>query len=297
MSMRARFDHAAPGLYLDQQVQAIRTHLPRAISAFDVTAVHQSRVATRRIKAGCELLNLRSDALDRFARSMRDLRRLLGPIRDADVMIDHLNQLDLSTDCAAGVAFVHDVLESGRAHARQHLARALDHADALRITSAWTVLRPQVDRLAGRVKPRLTRRLDELLRTFSGGAGKVTRRVNVDVHQVRIDGKALRYTLEIADLAGMKVAADLARTFKQIQDHLGLWHDLVALSHRAVVASAEHELSLHRPAVQASTASLVRELIDHSERELDAFRLLWRKQGPAVSRAIRAAVHARVIAS
>jgi CHAD domain-containing protein len=283
--MQPRFDPSALGTYLDQHVAGLRTHLPRAIASFDVTAVHQSRVATRRIKAALELL--RSAPLERFARSTRDVRRLLGPLRDADVMIQHLNELDPSSECAAGMAFVHDLLDLEKRRGREKLQRTLDHARAQAMLASWATLRPEVDLAARRSGARVDEQLGSLLQTFSAGAGKVARRVHVDVHQVRIDGKALRYTLEIAELGGLRVAPDLAKAFKQMQEHLGLWHDFAALAHLAISASARHELSLHRPTVQQSAARLVVELIDRSEAELDGFRTLWRKRGAGVGRAIR----------
>jgi CHAD domain-containing protein len=283
--MTPRFDPNALGLYIDHQVASLRTHLPRAIASFDVTAVHQSRVATRRIKAALEMLTL--PVAEPFARSMRDLRRLLGPLRDADVMIGHLNELEASDDCAAGIAFAHDLLDLQKRRGREKLTRSLDHARAQAMLVSWAELRPVVERSARRSGARLQEELARLVQTFSAGAGKVSRRVHVDVHQVRIDGKALRYTLEIAELGGLEVAPDLGRAFKQMQDHLGLWHDFAAMAHVTVVASAKHELSLHRPVVQRSTSRLVVELIDQSEAEIDAFRRLWRKRGPGVGKAVR----------
>src|SRR5687767_10631318 len=81
--------------YLDGLVEDLRGRIPAALNQWDAEAIHQSRVATRRMKAALDLLRpvLGRKGRRRFGRIMRNLRRRLGPLRDADVMIDHLGEL------------------------------------------------------------------------------------------------------------------------------------------------------------------------------------------------------------
>ncbi|MFW6413197.1 MAG: CHAD domain-containing protein, partial [Oceanicaulis sp.] len=80
----------------------------------------------------------------------------------------------------------------------------------------------------------------------------------LDVHELRIAGKALRYTLEIADSAGVQLPKVVARQFKAMQDDLGLWHDFVILADRAVREAIEAELVLH-------DSQLARNVLDMSK--------------------------------
>ena len=84
--------------YIDELVEELRGHVPKAMKHWDAEAIHQSRVATRRLKAALDLLKpvLSDEHLKPFSRVTRKLRRRLGPMRDLDVMIEHLGDLNPS---------------------------------------------------------------------------------------------------------------------------------------------------------------------------------------------------------
>ena len=81
--------------HLDGLMEDLRGRVPAALKLWDVEGIHQSRVATRRMKAAVDLMRvvLSKRARRPFGRSTRNLRRRLGPLRDADVMIEHLQEL------------------------------------------------------------------------------------------------------------------------------------------------------------------------------------------------------------
>src|SRR5688572_12268564 len=81
--------------FLDRRVAELRELVPKAVRSGDVTAIHQARVTTRRLKAALDLLEplLPEQSRRRFARTLRRLRRTLGPSRDVDVMLGHLPDL------------------------------------------------------------------------------------------------------------------------------------------------------------------------------------------------------------
>src|SRR3954470_24134003 len=81
--------------YLDELVENLRRLIPSAIRGNDADAIHDARVATRRLKAALDLLETAIDQrrLRPFAKTLRKLRRRLGPLRDLDVMGDHLREL------------------------------------------------------------------------------------------------------------------------------------------------------------------------------------------------------------
>src|SRR5215204_1044136 len=104
--------------YLDELVEHLRRLIPSAIRGSDADAIHDARVATRRLKAALDLLQTVIDhrRLRPFARTLRKLRRRLGPLRDLDVMHDHLIELkkDADEEQATAIAWLEVRLEECR---------------------------------------------------------------------------------------------------------------------------------------------------------------------------------------
>ena len=71
-------DHKFPLLsYIDELVEELRGHVPKAMKHWDADAIHQARVATRRLKAALDLLKpvLSDEHLKPFSRASKRLRR------------------------------------------------------------------------------------------------------------------------------------------------------------------------------------------------------------------------------
>src|SRR4051794_12290305 len=81
--------------YIDDLVESLRGLIPKALKEWDVEAIHHARVSTRRLKAALDLLEpvLPGGQRRPFAKVLRNLRRQLGPLRDMDVMLSHLKEL------------------------------------------------------------------------------------------------------------------------------------------------------------------------------------------------------------
>src|SRR5688500_7447245 len=110
--------------YTDAQFARLREMAGRAVEAHDVEAVHQARVATRRMSAGINLFRpLLSEAIGRkVRRRLRRVRRRLGPLRDLDVLIGHLDELRQRPRLARGAVWLQDMLRAERAEAIAHLS-------------------------------------------------------------------------------------------------------------------------------------------------------------------------------
>jgi hypothetical protein len=108
-----------------------------------------------------------------------------------------------------------------------------------------------------------------------------------DPHELRISGKALRYTLEMAAVQGHELPGSLTKTFKKMQEALGLWHDYVVLGDRATQAALDALLSHHEPELMKEVLSLLGHTLDHATHELDRFKKQWRAEGEGVARSIR----------
>jgi hypothetical protein len=109
----------------------------------------------------------------------------------------------------------------------------------------------------------------------------------VDPHAIRIAGKSLRYTLEMAVAAGYVIPSEVMKSFKKMQDALGLWHDYVVLTERMLAMSSDAQLAHHDAATQRNILALAQVTLGRAERFLEKFAGLWKTRGEALSAAIR----------
>src|SRR5207237_1802689 len=135
-------------------------------------------------------------------------------------------------------------------------------ADVLTKLGAWWGLREEVAEAGEAVDSLLADSLHQQLDAFATQAGRLMagdRRTagadgeagpRQDPHQLRIAGKGLRYTLEMAAAQGHKLPAAVIRHFKKMQEALGLWHDYVVLTERAMAVSLDELLPHHDAAMQ-----------------------------------------------
>src|SRR4051812_26184474 len=279
---------------LDQRVEDLRDLTTRALRSWDVEAIHHARVTTRRLKAAIDLLRplLPADPRKKFTRALRRLRRTLGPLRDLDVMLIHLDELSNVPSCADGAAWVAARLRERRTELRRTTARGVSVRQTLARLAAWVDLEPEVRDaqapaalLLRRVAPGQARdfanRADRLAAgppdtqtpTASGSAS------TEDVHELRIAGKLLRYTLELAEPLDCKVPKSVARDFKKLQDALGLWHDYAVLTDEMLKLALDRQLSVHDPHTYGAVLDLARACWQKAQRHLDQFQKHWTAVG------------------
>jgi len=108
-----------------------------------------------------------------------------------------------------------------------------------------------------------------------------------DPHELRIAGKLLRYTLELAQSEGHDLPAAVLRQFKRMQELLGNWHDDVVLIQCAMQTSLDGQLSYHDLDMQERLLDLSRFFLRRASRELSSFSTQWKKRGADVARTIR----------
>src|SRR3954471_9182912 len=108
-----------------QRVSALRRALPAA-KAGDATSLHQARVATRRLRAALPLVSSGAKG-GKVVKSVRRLTRALGPVRELDVALVILEELERSGEVPhAGI----DRLRASVIEERQRLhAAARDQID------------------------------------------------------------------------------------------------------------------------------------------------------------------------
>lgn len=277
--------------YLDGLVDQLRQHVAAAVQDGVEDSIHQARVATRRLKAASDLLRpiLPNRSRQRWNRLLRRIRQRLGALRDIDVMLGHVAELSTDASSAGG--------EWLRARLGEDRAALLTAAQAAKVfsrlderLSVWQRLRVQIDRHADAIDPLISASLHQQIADFATrAAGLEAPAAGADPHAVRIAGKALRYTVEMGVVQGHPLDESIARTFKKMQDALGLWHDYVVLADQAMTRATEEMLAHHDGVALRGVLALGIEASERADGRLDKFRNLWREDGPAVVQAIEQA--------
>jgi CHAD domain-containing protein len=200
----------------------------------DAEAVHQARVAVRRLRS-----NLRAFGpyLDReWVVGLRDeLKALggrLGGLRDADVMSERLlERIDAMRGGAARAADVVRALESRRRRTRRELIVALDEPEYVDLLERL-VAASQAPVLSAGEAPRGGALVQAVLvppagrlRTSVGRLGESP--ADEALHRVRIDAKGLRYAAEAVGPVAGRAVARLERAARLVQDVLGEHQDAV----------------------------------------------------------------------
>lgn len=211
------------------------------VVAGDAGAVHRMRVASRRLREALPVL----DAVDepgrpgtrsprKVARTVRRVTRALGRVRELDVALALLDELERNHPrLRAATGTVRQVVGCEREIRRRAMARRVERADLgrmhreIRARAADAAMAAA----AGSWKPalgvRIARRAAgvETAVEAAGGLYAPDR-----LHGVRIRAKKLRYVLELAHELGRVPALQAIRQLKQMQDVLGHMHDLEVLA-------------------------------------------------------------------
>ena len=217
----------------------------RLADAADATALHDFRVALRRLRSWLRAFrgSLEDEPSGRVRRGLRSLAAATGASRDAEVQIDWLAprraRLPLRHRSALLALMRH--FETQRETGVKQVARAATRFDALseRIEQDLVSYRPLVSVRApqtpsqsvqGRASAVLSRRISEQADALRDRLSLVKSRADeAHAHEARIEGKRLRYLLE--PLRGKtRGAREVVSQLKKLQDILGELHDAHVLS-------------------------------------------------------------------
>jgi len=210
-----------------------------AAQAGDETSVHQARVASRRLREALPLLGARADehALDRVQRRVKRITRALGPVRELDVTLSLLAELE-----GKGAAPLRAIARVRAAVVEERQKRRLEMLAEL-TPSRLNKLRKRLvqvaapDSHAGVPRNARTEAIAQSAQRARNLKAAIDRAGGIyladRLHRVRIEAKKLRYALEIQrELTKARSMAGLAR-LKTQQDLLGRMHDLEILIDRA----------------------------------------------------------------
>jgi CHAD domain-containing protein len=264
--------------YLRAQAQALASLEPQ-VRADEPDAVHQMRIATRRLRAALRSFRTVIPAADsdHLYGELRWLGHALGHARDDEVLTGHLRDLlhTLPPELLIGPveARVQGHFAPRRAASRAALIEALDSARYAGLLAELNRLiheaprGPQAGAKASQVLPaavrrayrQASRRMHEAEHTPAGPARDIA------LHQARKSARRARYAAEAAAPAAGKPARRFARQMKHLQSVIGDHHDLVTVRAEA----RELGIGAHLAGENAFSYGLLHERAHHQAERLD----------------------------
>ena len=280
-----------PGVLAEDTVaeagrKVMRFHLARMIDrepgvrdGKDIEDIHKMRVATRRQRAAWRVFGeaFRKRRTRDYRDGLRDVARRLGAVRDLDVQLEGIDtyRADQSVTDQRSLEPLIGSLQQHRDDSRALLIRELDSGAYARfiddyldfVRTEGAAARPVHASAPHRVRETAPSRIwaaYEQVRSYE----PILRWADVPtLHDLRIAGKWLRYSLEFVQEPLGDDALPLIAKVTALQDHLGLMNDasVAASMTRTFLVERAGELS------SAETAGIGRYLVDR-EREVGRLR-------------------------
>ena len=223
-------------LLIRQRLTALARTLPAA-GRGDVRSIHQARVATRRLREALPLVASGSRGR-KLQRTVQRLTRALGPVRELDVALINLDELEKNGEAPrAALTRLREVIGQERQLLHAEMRRRLERTDLDKLQKRAIAAARKAPLIAPRGRVRDPERLAAARRRAARRAGALRAAIENAVgiylperlHDVRIAVKKLRYAMELArELSGSRALAPI-RTLKEAQDLLGRMHDLEIL--------------------------------------------------------------------
>jgi len=279
-------DRASP--LLRQRIRAVFKHLPKSLAG-DEEAIHQMRVAGRRLRVALPLLARRPEGrrVRRSLRVLRQLTRAAGQSRDLDVGLELLeSQLAASGPSGPGPdqKAVRSRLRGARTRSRNRMAEALLDLEIARLRrDLRTVVARSADdvfTVLGRVRATRETVGPELEAGLSAAGDRYDPEA---LHALRRKARRLRYVAEVYDALLRDEPSEAPALFKSLQEQIGGIHDAHVLA-RWLEAQAAARVAPAR-AAEAAAATALQAVFDARGRELHA-RFLESRPAETVARAL-----------
>lgn len=227
----------AAELLIRQRLAALSQALPAA-KAGDVTAIHQARVATRRLREALPLVAKGSSGR-KLAVTVRTVTRALGPVRELDVALLMLDELAGARDVGrGGLASLRHAIGDERRRLHRDMVRSLERTNLEKLTKRAIAAAKKRDRRVAEAperggparidvaRRRAARRAQRLQEAMENAANIY---LPDRLHEVRIAVKKLRYGMEVLRELSRSRAMARILALKRVQDLLGRMHDLEVL--------------------------------------------------------------------
>lgn len=221
----------------------------------DPAAIHDMRVASRRLQEVLRLVFAEDPRLNGLTRGIRRARRAQSGVRDLDVMAGHLlSALKGATrDAREALRFAQRSIAVRRRRRHRKMAEALKALDLGRLgtdlaglmslktqgrsrASGPEIPLAEVERRArAQIAGRADAFREAVLRAREGLKPE-------DLHRARVAGKRLRYALETSDELQIGSFKRRIARMRAIQQALGHWHDLEVLEKAVARLFADREM-------------------------------------------------------
>jgi CHAD domain-containing protein len=266
--------------------KVMRFHLARMLDrepgvrgGRDIEDIHKMRVATRRQRAAWRVFGeaYRKGRTKAYRGGLRDIARRLGAVRDLDVLLEGIDayRADQSATEQRALEPLIAALRRHRDDAHALLLRDLDapaygrfvddYVDFVRTEGVGAkAVAPTVPYRVRETAPSRIWAAYEHVRSYE----PILRWADVPtLHELRIAGKWLRYSLEFVQEPLGDGAAPLIARVTALQDHLGLMNDASVAASMARTFLVEHAGDLSA----TENAAIGRYLVDR-EREVARLR-------------------------
>jgi len=269
------------------RIDALTDGIP-GLALGNADAIHRTRVATRRLREVLPIAITDHNTARDLRRRLRDVNRILGPIRELDVLSQLLAELQPeSRYSTAAVATAVTRARKGVGRRLESSARKLAKL-AWRLNDAAAELESGASRnprKVGRtcrwaIQARAIKRASRV-RSAMDHAGVLY--ASGPLHEVRVSIKKLRYAIELSDEV-LEAQPGVVTALKDIQDLLGRQHDLEILQEwgRQVQLSMPHRSSWRElAALIRSLESDCRELHARYIRKRPALTALMSRVSPS----------------
>lgn len=231
-----------------RQLNRFLSYEAKVLKGDDDEAVHDMRVASRRLQQVLDLLypKPRSAQVRQLRRKIRRLRQALGEVRNCDVLLQLVRRCLARKRSARREAWtaLQEFLEKRRTDSFRHTLRQFSR---INLTGFYVDLKELLGRekahadasdnghdgviaSSGLFQAGLSSALDSTWRRFEDQLHRSHHHPQPEVvHAARIATKRLRYLIEIFHELQIPGSAEALIWLRDLQKHLGDWHDLEVL--------------------------------------------------------------------
>ncbi len=232
-------------------------------------AVHLARVLSRRISAAAELVGPGEGGLKRLRTGLKRFRNSLGDQRDREVMGQYLRKMRGASQAAA------------RDWAQGQLAGHGEQSKIAQPKKGWDkLLGPWLARCdalgAAKTGPSMDwGRLERIGQMVQGLRQGPSAASETNPHRVRIELKKWRYAIEAQGWFVASLPADWEKPLKRMQDALGRWHDIVALTHLLEKRMARQSLVYRRTQLHGEVLRMLLSMDRAAAKRWEEFCAAW----------------------
>jgi CHAD domain-containing protein len=231
MAHAAAPDTSSLARYQHEQLNRLRENLRQAMTTGDTDAVHDLRVASRRLHNGLEVMEARlgRKRVRRAQRSLKRVRKAFREVRDLDVLRASLGAAPESGSLEPNaLAEVEAILTSRRERAMAVAKRAGNEPKLTKelasIENLICLLASDAEGEPALVEEQLT---DMLRQRATALLQKDPFEETNNLHETRIRVKQMRYCVQLLTDCGALDAAELVEELTAMQGLLGHWSDQI----------------------------------------------------------------------